>query len=326
MNCWRWSKTRTRPRHTHLPHEIAHMSPLMKGAARGLLLAMLGLVATAAPPARAWGDLGHEVVAELAARELGPQARAMVEDLLGDRASQAMRENASWADRIRALEGLGMTAPFHYLNFPRGECRYVARRDCPGGRCIVGALERFSGQLRDSSDREQRIEALKWVLHLVADIHQPLHAGFGDDRGGNDVQLRFEGEGTNLHALIDSGLLRQRRLGALDYADALQAEHPAPPAEATRWDPDAPVRWAEQSCQLVAGLYPPGQRIDRAYAERERPLLEARLVLSAHRLARLLDALAAEPPERPQKRDDTTKVETRIRPATSGATAGDGID
>jgi hypothetical protein len=302
------------------------MTPRLLRGVRCLSLAMLVCTAAAPTPARAWGSVGHEVVAELAAREIGPQARAMVEDLLGDRASQAMREHANWADEIRAIEGLGITAPFHYLNFPRGECRYVARRDCPGGRCIVGALERFSERLRDSSDREQRIEALKWVLHLVADIHQPLHAGFGDDRGGNDLQLRFEGEGTNLHALIDSGLLRQRRLGALDYADALQAEHPAPTAEATRWDTGAPVRWAEQSCELVASLYPPGKRIDRAYAERVRPLLEARLVLAAHRLARLLDALADEPAEPAGMAHTTTMVEARIHAAAGRATAGGGVD
>ncbi len=302
------------------------MTPRLLRGMGCLTFAMMVCIAAAPTPARAWGSVGHEVVAELAARELGPQARAMVEDLLGDRASQAMRENANWPDQVRALEGLGITAPFHYLNFPRGECRYVARRDCPGGRCVVGALERFSEQLRDSSDREQRIEALKWVLHLVADIHQPLHAGFGDDRGGNDVQLRFEGEGTNLHALIDSGLLRQRKLGALDYANALQAEHPAPTAEATSWDARAPARWAEQSCGLVASLYPPGKRIDRAYADRVRPMLEERLVLAAHRLARLLDALAGEPAERAGMPHTTSMVATRAHAAASRATAGGGID
>jgi len=265
-------------------HEVLHT----------ILLALLACCAIVATPVRAWGDLSHEVVAEIAARELGPQARALVEDLLGDRASQALRENAGWADAIRAVEGLGMTAPYHYVNFPRGSCSYLARRDCLGGRCVVGALERFARQLRESTDRQQRIEALKWVLHLSADVHQPLHAGLGEDRGGNDLQVRFEGEGTNLHALLDSGLLRQRKLRACAYADALQAEQPAPSPSAVRWDAGAPVRWAEESCQLVAALYPPGSTIDRAYVERVRPMLEARLLLAGHRLARLLDAIASD--------------------------------
>lgn len=246
-----------------------------------------------APVAQAWGPLGHEVVAEIAARELTPEATAMVEDLLGDRAGPALREASTWADGLRAFEGLGMTAPYHYINFPRTSCTYVARRDCPGGRCVVGALERFAAQVRDGASREARAAGLKWVLHLVADIHQPLHAGFGEDRGGNDFQVRWRGEGTNLHALLDSGLLRTRRLRAVGMADRLTRRLPAPAPDTLRWSQDAPRRWAEESCRTVDGVYPASSRIDTAYAERTLALLETRLLLAGHRLAAALNALAA---------------------------------
>jgi hypothetical protein len=242
-----------------------------------------------AGPVRAWGSQGHQIVAQIAAQKLTPSARASVESLLRDRAPNAMREAANWADDLRDIPGMEVTAPFHYVNFPRGDCRYVARRDCPGGRCVVAALEQHARELRESGDPERRATALRWVIHLVADIHQPLHAAWADDRGGNDLQVQRRGKGTNLHALFDSGLLNERRLRAVPYADLLLAG-PAPTAAQTRWNAEAPRRWAVESCALVAQAYPESGRIDDAYADRVRGQLEARLRLAGFRLAALLNA------------------------------------
>ncbi len=240
----------------------------------------------------AWGPLGHEVVAEIAARHLTPEAQALVEDLLDAPPADALRDAASWADDVRAQEGLGITAPYHYVNFPRSSCSYTPARDCPGGRCIVSALERFTEQLRRDPDPAARAVALKWVLHLTADVHQPLHAGRAEDRGGNDVQVRWQRDGTNLHALLDSGLIARRGVRPVPYATTLLTERPQPTRTATRWNRDAPRRWTEESCRLVPGVYPKGARIDRAYADRTRELLEQRLLLAGLRLAALLNAAA----------------------------------
>src|SRR5688572_18371585 len=151
-----------------------------------------------ASPAFAFGPNGHEIVAEIASRELTPRARAEVERLLGDRASNAMRQWSSWPDGLREWPGYGSTGALHYLNFPRGECRYVPQRDCRNGKCVVGAIERFIAVLESRAPDRDRADALKWVIHLVGDVHMPLHAGWGHDRGGNDVQLRYRGEGWNL--------------------------------------------------------------------------------------------------------------------------------
>lgn len=244
-------------------------------------------------PAAAWWPLGHEIVAEIAAGQLTPQATAMVEDLLGDRAGPALRGASNWADDIRVDPKRGLTAPFHYINFPPGTCSYVAARDCPGGRCVVDALAQFTRQLRDDPDREARIDALKWVVHLVGDVHQPLHAGLASDRGGNDRQVRFEGEGTNLHALLDGHLLQTRGLQAVPYAQALQAGLPAPAADRVAWHAAAPAQWAGESCGMVDAMYPPGRRIEPAYVAAIRPRLEERLLLAGHRLGQLLNAAAA---------------------------------
>lgn len=254
-------------------------------------LPLFVLVLAWSAPARAWGPLGHQIVAEFAARDLDPAARREVERLLGDRAGPAMRQASTWADELRRDPHQPRSGDLHFINFPRDSCEYAARRQCPGGRCVVGAIETFVIQLRDGQDDQARREALKWLIHLVADAHQPLHAGYGDDRGGNDLQLRFRGNGTNLHALLDSGLLADRRLKALDYVATLSRELPDPAPAQARYDHQAPERWIEELCRKVGGVYPDDRRVDAAYAERTRQLLEAQLRLAGARLAALLNAV-----------------------------------
>ena len=243
--------------------------------------------------ATAFGPLGHEIVAEIAARRLTPETRREVERLLGDRASNAMRQWSSWPDSLREIPGFGATGPLHYLNFPRGDCRYVPQRDCGNGKCIVGALEYFASRLRDSTSDAERADALKWLIHLVGDIHTPLHAGWGFDRGGNDVQLQFRGEGWNLHALWDTGLLMTRGLHSVAYANALLAT-PFPSFDSA-WQGGAVADWAGESCAIVRdGLYPHRRRIDGAYVARNRPIAERRVHQAGVRLAALLNALLAQ--------------------------------
>lgn len=265
------------------------MSPPM----RRLALLATTFAACLSPPAAAWRSHGHEIVAEIAAGQLTPQATAMVEDLLGGSAGPALREASSWADEIRVDPRRGLTAPYHYINFPPGICTYEAARDCPGGRCVVDALAQFTRQLREGDTREERIDGLKWVVHLVGDVHQPLHAGRAGDRGGNDRQVRFEGEGTNLHALLDLHLLRTRGLQPVPYAQALLAELPAPADGRVDWHAAAPAQWAGESCEMVDSMYPPGRHIGKEYVAAIRPRLEERLLLAGYRLGRLLNAAAA---------------------------------
>ena len=242
-------------------------------------------------PARAWGPHSHEVVAEIAARHLDPAARREVERLLGDRADLAMREVATWADGVRDQPKYRDTGPLHYVNFKRGACRYDARRDCRDGRCVIGAVTRYTARLADRSagDAERR-EALAFVIHFVGDVHQPLHAGWREDRGGNDVQVRIGRKGSNLHALWDDALARRAGLRVREHADKILKTRPAPGSLA--WSAEAPVAWAVESCRIVNGdLYPPTPDIDDAYVARMLPVVEQRIELAGLRLAALLNAV-----------------------------------
>jgi nuclease S1 len=252
------------------------------------------LLAVLAGPTHAWGPHSHEVVAEIAARHLDPEARKEVEQLLGDRADLAMREVSTWADRVRNQARYRDTVPLHYVNFPRGTCNYVVRTSCRDGRCIVDELGR---QVRRMADHRltdgERAEAMAFVIHYVGDIHQPLHAGWSDDRGGNDFQVRVGRKGMNLHSLWDDFLARQAKLRVREHVDKLLA---TPILEGRlQWTRNRPVVWALESCHIVnSQIYPESAQIGDDYLQRVLPIAEERIELAGRRLAVLMNTVLAE--------------------------------
>lgn len=242
---------------------------------RCLLIVLLALHVQAV---HGWGNAGHRIVADLAWTQLTPQARVAVNRLLALEPGATLASVSTWADDTRD----DTTRRWHFVNFPEGACRYDPARDCPDGQCVVAAGDRQIAVLGDSTAPDaQRLQALKYVVHLVADVHQPLHAGHFEDRGGNRYQLQAFGEGTNLHALWDSGLLHRHRISAA----ALAGARTALPESVTAADLDL-IHAAQESCRIVAmpGFYPP-HKLPADYAARFVPILEQRLLLAAARLA-----------------------------------------
>ncbi|TWI54815.1 S1/P1 nuclease [Pseudomonas duriflava] len=257
--------------------------------------------------ALAWGQLGHALVADLAERQLSPIARVEAQRLLAVVDQPSLAAVSSWADSLRTNpdeQALWKeTQREHYINYTHADCLYEAARDCPEGQCIVSAIERNAAVLANplATDQE-RVRALMFVVHYVGDIHQPLHNGYRDDKGGNDYPVRIAGKQTNLHTVWDSYLLSTRRLDEKTYAQRLKA---LPHKDAT-----GPVEWSQESCRIVRddGLYPaaltvsadssePAQgaantaidTVDRAYVAQYRPLAEKRIQQAAVRLAQLLN-------------------------------------
>ena len=240
------------------------------------LLLVLGF-----PPAHAWGAQGHQVIAGLALAQLTPKVRIEVDRLLAQQPGETLISISMWADEHKNP----ITARWHYVNFPRGTCKFEGARDCPDGQCLTGAIEKQTAVCASNSPAEKRLNALKYLVHLVGDVYQPLHAGYADDRGGNQFQLQAFRRGTNLHALWDSGIINNMgedvemltaRLLARSAAQALN-----------RW---SAVEAAQQSCQIVsqAGFYPK-RRVGKDYVERFAPILEQQLAAAVGALASLLN-------------------------------------
>jgi hypothetical protein len=222
----------------------------------------------------------------LAEKSLTAAAASEMNRLLSLEPGATMVSVSTWADTIR---GPG-TAPLHYVNLPEGVCTYDRQRDCPDGQCVVEAINAKVLILKSTVPDVERLAALKWLIHLVADIHQPLHVGLAHDKGGNLHQVRAFGRGSNLHAVWDSAMLKQLTESAHLAASTAAAE----PVMSARVDP---VAWAGESCAVSrsAGFYPENRTVDASYLARWNGTLARQLARAAMRLAATLNEALALP-------------------------------
>lgn len=258
---------------------------------------MLSLT-TFAAQALGWNSDGHRIVAQIAASELSLEARREIERLYGQPALDVLVAQSTWADTLTGERP--ETRPWHYVNIPRRADGFDWLRDCPGGACVIGALKVQFARLRSISEPDAaRREALAFVVHLVADLHQPLHCGDGGDRGGNDIAVTVDGVRTNLHRLWDGEFFPWR-----EWATQGAPETSREQDEDGIVDASSVVVWAEQSHRLaVEQVYAklPAAGADRVVViGRERldhywPLARQRVQLAGRRLARLLDAAFTRP-------------------------------
>ncbi|HEY0080172.1 MAG TPA: S1/P1 nuclease [Pyrinomonadaceae bacterium] len=261
------------------------------------IVSVLCLIAASPSRVGAWGQSGHRITALIAAEYLDDAARAEVGRLLGGSSSTAvatkMSNAANWPDTI--IGQRPETARWHFVNISRDATGYDASQHCedvPGkGDCIVEAIARNRETLADASRPDAaRREALKFLIHFLGDIHQPLHAGFPEDRGGNLINVRFFGAQTNLHKVWDSGIIGQAQLSDREFADALLEVIPA--ANVASIQGGTPVEWAEQSWQLSksnAYRIPPNKRLGQTYYDRNWFIVDDQLTRGGLRLARLLN-------------------------------------
>lgn len=253
-----------------------------------LLLSLIGW----SGGALAWGADGHRLVGAYAQARLSPAALAAVTELLAGESDPSLAGVSTWADQVRADDpDWRWSAPLHYINFEQGDCEYRPQQQCPDGLCIVAAITRYSQQMIDADlPIERRREALKLLVHFVGDLHQPLHAGYRTDRGGNQFQISYQRQGWNLHSVWDSLLISSLKLEWTQVLERLESL-PRDSQLAMKTRQLDPAEWARESCTLVNadGFYPPRHRITRSYIEAQRPRAELQLQLAGERLAALLN-------------------------------------
>jgi hypothetical protein len=241
-------------------------------------------------PAFAWGAEGHEVAAAIALSELTPAARAQVAHLLGNDTMLVAQSN--WADEIK--DQRRDTARWHFVDIPLHAPAFVYERDCAGGDCVVAQIETDLSALRNKKlgDR-QRTEALLFLIHFVADVHQPLHAEDNDDKGGNAVRTGIGHERSNLHRVWDVDVVQVQ--GFDPGAVAVSIEHGISREQRQAWIKGTPADWANEAHAIARDqIYPPLQgareiRLPRDYAWREAPVARRQLARAGVRLAWLLN-------------------------------------
>ena len=269
-------------------------------------LLLLPVLLLLSPVASAWSALGHRLVGAIAERHLSPAAAREVRVLLQGEPDPTLAGVATWADDLRQAnpERFKATSRWHYIDTDDAGCHFDPPKDCPDGQCVVAAIEAQRAVLADRSrPLAERRDALKFLVHLVGDVHQPMHASNHSDKGGNDYQVSLRTDlapeayarknyvdgvmGTNLHAVWDYYVLASRGLDRPRYTTRLDAL-PWPPLPG---GVPGPMSWAEESCRLIdaRGLYPPGHALDARYLDAMRPLAEQRVRQAAWRLTDLLD-------------------------------------
>jgi len=256
------------------------------------------------------------MVGDIASRHLDPKASARVRDLLKDdrladgqlSGRRTLGEVASWADEIREYDPKKPGRRLHFDDIPLcGTPDYS--RYCRNGQCASAQTDRQLRILGDSSARlAQRNRALKWVVHLVGDIHQPLHAANRRDRGGNTVQVSFFGQRDNppygtltLHAVWDVSMVR--RLVADRGGERVIVSAPITDGDRIAWEKGSIPDWTAESHRIardtVYPLLPVAAScsskivevvaIDQAYYAKAAPLIEVQIRRAGVRLARVLN-------------------------------------
>ncbi len=217
---------------------------------RKFLLPLFAFVLSAA--LLSWGVTGHRAVGKIATDHLTAEAKSAVHDLIGDTTLSSI---STWPDEVRSQPAYHQTASWHFINLPLGLSYADFELKVKGMTQdnVYTALRRQEQILGStSSTRAEKVEALKYIVHFVGDLHQPMHVSREEDKGGNTIQLNYDGNGTNLHALWDSKLIDRQ---GLTYEQMASTYDHATPAQIKQWQSEPLLQWIWESYQASSKLY-----------------------------------------------------------------------
>lgn len=264
----------------------------------------------------AWGTLGHDTVAFIAQHFVSNATASFASSLLNDSSSAYLANVATWADSYRYTADGAFSAPLHYidaLDDPPASCDVEYERDCPEEGCIVSAIANYTGRVTAKDvKREEQQKALKWVIHFLGDIHQPLHVE-NLEIGGNGINVSFAGQSTNLHHIWDSNMPEKLIGGysledARDWSEELVGEIVSGKyANASKgWlegidikNPvDSAMVWARDANSFVCDTVVPegqaaveGKELDGEYYDAAIPVIQMQIAKAGYRLAAWLDLI-----------------------------------
>lgn len=236
-----------------------------------------------------WGQIGHYVTGEIAEQYLTDTAREKVNTILGD---MTMARATVWMDDIRSDSRYDYTATWHWATIPDGKNYEEAEQEENGD--VISALETLIAELKSGKLNEiEEREKLMLVMHMIGDIHQPLHVGTGEDRGGNDVRLQWMGENSNLHRVWDSDIINSFQMSFTELARELNT---ATPRQVEEWQNSTVRDWAYESVSYRERMYdlPDNMRLSYNYRYDNRDIVYRRLLQAGVRMAGVLNEIYGE--------------------------------
>ena len=246
----------------------------------------------------AWGPVGHDVVAAIAEQHLTPKAKRKIDKLLE---GKSIVYYSSWMDNIQNSpyweDGYNQTSTWHYANVDKGHTYETMQKNSQGD--VVTALEQLTAELKDNYDDltdSMKVDYVKMIVHLVGDLHCPMHAGRLSDRGGNQVKVKWFGQNTNLHSVWDSKFVESARKWHYsewrDQLDRTDKEYRNNIMSGTyrEWFSET-VEGAAAIYEYVEGLGQENPNLSYQFVYDFSPLLEDRLLVGGYRLAYVLNTI-----------------------------------
>jgi hypothetical protein len=241
--------------------------------------------------AMAWGTEGHRVCGQIASFYLNAKVKKAIDEIL-DGESIAMASN--WADFIKSDPKYAYLSPWHYIDFDKPYTypemqAYLAKDTVADAytkiNFLVGELKK-----KDLGHEKQQFY-LKMLIHIVEDIHQPMHTAHAEDKGGNDIKVNWFSTPTNLHAVWDSQLIDFQQLSYTEYAEAIKR---CSAEDRSKWQAAPLSEWIFESSQLANQIYAnvkPGDTLNYKYNFNYIAIVNQQLLKGGVRLAGLLNQL-----------------------------------
>lgn len=234
-----------------------------------------------------WGATGHRIVGLIAERHLTKKAKRNIEKVLG---LETLAEVSNYMDFIKSDETYRHMSPWHYATIP--DDKTYAEAGTPEEGDVIITIQRLMGELNSKSftDYDEAF-ALKCLVHLIGDIHQPLHVGNGQDRGGNDVRIEYFWESTNLHRVWDSQMIDGQKYSYTEYVEWI--DHPTD-EQLEAWSSLNVLDWANESKMHRDQCYetmPENEKLSYRYDFDNIDLLNRRLLQAGIRLANVLNEI-----------------------------------
>jgi len=231
-----------------------------------------------------WGQNGHRVVGQIADNHLSKKVRKQIAGVL-DGQSLAMASN--FMDEIKSEPKYDSLGPWHYCTIPDGE-NYTG---APEEGDVIQAINRYIEMLKSGNlSKEDEAFSLKCLIHLIGDIHQPLHVGNGNDRGGNDVQVTYFWQSSNLHRVWDTGIIDGQNLSYTEYTEWIDR---ISKQQIDQWKKDDIMVWVKESMSYRPQVYnlPDDKKINYRYNYDNIKVLNLRLLQAGIRLAGVLEEI-----------------------------------
>lgn len=280
---------------------------MMNSRTRFMLAAILALNA---PQLLAWGQTGHRSIAEIAERHMRPDSVRKAHALLD---GHDLAFASTWADEVRSdPKNFGYSFGWHYTTWPDDDGDFHAADENKDTGLLLSQIDKQLAILENpKAGKAERSQALKFVIHLVGDVHQPLHVGAAGDKGGNACRVTWHGRNSNLHTVWDSEIIDRTQLSYTELADF--ASQSRTPQQTRAWRAGDAGVWAAESKALRSRIYPQEVQMPTTplshltycgpsvapeampalgyeYSERFLPAVYERIYQAGIRLAMLLDA------------------------------------